>query len=169
VIVLPVTYTPITSQTLSSATSSITFSSISGSYTDLVLVASPLRDATTGGYVTMQFNSDTGSNYSNTGLLGNGTTTQSSRTSSQTIAYLNWGADGLSTTNPNTMIASFQNYSNTTTYKTYLSRANQAGSAVDAVVGLWRSTSAISTIAISRSTGSFAIGSTFTLYGIKAA
>jgi hypothetical protein len=163
------TYTPIATTTLASTATSYTFSSIPATYTDLVLVASPLRDATTGGYVTMQFNSDTGSNYSNTGLLGNGTSTQSSRTSSQTIAYLNWGADGLSTTNPNTMIASFQNYSNTTTYKTYLSRANQAGSTVDAVVGLWRSTSAISTIAVSRSTGSFATGSTFTLYGIKAA
>jgi hypothetical protein len=163
------TYVALATQTLGSAAATVTFSSISGSYTDLVLVASPLRDATTGGYVTMQFNSDTGSNYSNTGLLGDGTATQSSRTSSQTFAYLNWGASGLSTTNPNTMIASFQNYSNTTTNKSYLSRANQAGSSVDAVVGLWRSTAAISTIAIFRSTGSFAVGSTFSLYGIAAA
>jgi hypothetical protein len=163
------TYVALATQTLGSAAATVTFSSISGSYTDLILVASPLRDATSGGYVTMQFNSDTGSNYSNTGLLGNGTAGQSSRTTSQNFVYFNWGNNGLSTTDPNTMIASFQNYSNTTTYKSYLSRANQATTSTDAVVGLWRSTAAISTIAISRTTGSFATGSTFSLYGIAAA
>ena len=163
------TYSQIATTTLGSAATSYTFSNIPQTYTNLVLVISPLRDATSGGYITAQFNSDTGSNYSNTGLLGNGTTTQSSRTSSQTFCYLNWSASTLSTTEPNTIIASFQNYSNTTTNKTYLARANAASVGVDAVVGLWRSTSAISTIAISRSTGSFATGSTFTLYGIKGA
>ena len=68
-----------------------------------------------------------------------------------------------------TVIAQFQNYSNTTTYKTMLSRANAAGY-VQARVNLWRSTSAINTIKISGQSGmTFNTGCTFTLYGILSA
>jgi hypothetical protein len=66
-----------------------------------------------------------------------------------------------------------QNYSNSTTYKTVLNRTNYAGSGgwTVASVGLWRDTSAITSIRIAISetqTGNFISGSTFTLYGIKA-
>ena len=64
---------------------------------------------------------------------------------------------------------SIQNYANTTTYKTMISRASDATQNAIAYVGLWRSTSAINSITLSVSAGTFAIGSTFTLYGIKAA
>ena len=69
-------------------------------------------------------------------------------------------------------ILQLMNYSNTTTYKTILSRTNAAANGVDATVGLWRSTSAITSIEIGKNSGmsgTFQIGSTFTLYGIKAA
>ena len=69
----------------------------------------------------------------------------------------------------NNAIVQFQNYSNTTTYKTVLSRGNNASNLVEAFVGLWRSTSAITAIDIKTQSGNFSIGSTFTLYGIKAA
>jgi hypothetical protein len=58
------------------------------------------------------------------------------------------------------------NYSNTTTYKTSLVRTNN--DRVAAVVNLWRSTAAITTIKLEEVvTGDIATGSTFTLYGIK--
>jgi hypothetical protein len=61
------------------------------------------------------------------------------------------------------------NYSNATTYKTALARTSEDGVAA-AYVGLWRSTSAITSITIDKgSSDNFASGSTFTLYGIKAA
>jgi hypothetical protein len=60
-------------------------------------------------------------------------------------------------------------YANTTTYKTVINRANNAATGVDATVSLWRSTAAINSINISSSTSSFATGSTFSLFGIKAA
>jgi hypothetical protein len=162
------TYVALQKTTLTSTAATVTLSSIPQGYTDLVLVMSPLRDATSGGYITAQFNSDSASNYSNTAMYGTGTTSLSSRTTSQTFCYINWSLSTLSTTEPNAIIASFQNYSNTTTNKTYISRANAASTGVDAIVGLWRNTAAISTIAISRTTGSFASGSTFSLYGIAA-
>ena len=66
-------------------------------------------------------------------------------------------------------IVQIQNYSNTTTYKTGLVRANRAGGGVDAMAGLWRSTAAINSIVITHDTAQFAAGSTFSLYGVQAA
>ncbi len=69
-----------------------------------------------------------------------------------------------------TAIVQIQNYSNASTYKTCLIRGNDANNYVLATVGLSRSTSAITSISLATSSGAqFVTGSTFTLYGIKAA
>lgn len=161
------TYTPLATTTLSSAAASVTFSSISGSYTDLVMVLN-LKGTTALDYK-INFNSDTGSNYSNTYLTGTGSAASSGRRTSQT--YFQPENNGYVTTSleQNTIIH-IMNYSNTTTFKTALSRSNNASTGLDAFVNLWRSTSAITSIQIAAiSTPNFDIGSTFTLYGILAA
>jgi hypothetical protein len=61
------------------------------------------------------------------------------------------------------------NYSNSTTYKTILSRGNVTGTGIDLNVSLWRSTAAITNITVTSFTSTYTAGSTFTLYGIKAA
>jgi hypothetical protein len=62
------------------------------------------------------------------------------------------------------------NYVNSTSNKTYLSRANNATFGTDAIVGLWRSSAAVTSLNLKNSdSNSFVVGSTFTLYGIKAA
>ena len=165
---MAITYEPIATTTLSTATATVTFSSISGSYTDLVLVISPKNTA--GSLVRLQFNSDTGNNYSRTVLQGNGTSATSVRSSSQ--GHIAIGEDAApSTTLGNTaFIVQVMNYSNATTYKTILSRENNAGVAVSATVGLWRNTSAITTIDVKQGgAAQFDTGSTFSLYGIKSA
>jgi hypothetical protein len=112
---------------------------------------------------------DTGSNYSRTGLTGTGSAASSYRNSSQTLFYCdNNSAPDASNFNYVDVI-NLMNYSNTTTYKTFLNRANNAGYGVEAQVGLWRSTSAINTILLGVASGTWAVGTTFTLYGIKAA
>jgi hypothetical protein len=164
---MTVTYEKIATTTLGTAAGSTTFTSISGSYTDLVLVMN-LTGVSTGGYAAgVQFNSDTGSNYSTTNLYGTGSSVASTRTSGANIAYI-YGTDVGIANAISTNITNFQNYSNTTTYKTFLTRSGQAGSGTMANVGLWRSTSAITSIKIEIFTGTFSIGSMFTLYGIKA-
>jgi hypothetical protein len=159
------TYTQIATTTLSSAQSSVTFSSISGSYTDLVLVTNGKMSAGSAVNNKITFNSDTGTNYSRTYVYGDGSSALSGRDSSQdNLGFIYW-----SSTNPSTTIIQIQNYSNTTTYKTALARTSESGVAA-AYVGLWRSTSAITSITITRgSTNDFASGSTFSLYGITAA
>ena len=161
------TYVPIANQVLTSATASVTFSSISSTYTDLVLVCNGGITSGTGNY-SVQLNSDTGSNYSRTNLSGTGSTATSSRNTSVTYMTLNdYGY--LDTTFGTNVVASFMNYANTSTYKTILSRTNNAANGTSAVVNLWRSTAAINTIYIYASASTFLTGSTFTLYGIQAA
>jgi hypothetical protein len=77
-------------------------------------------------------------------------------------------SQGLSSSTPATVITQFQNYSNTTTNKTTLSRYNLASAEVSTAAALWRSTAAINIITVRPTGGSFQAGTTFSLYGIKA-
>ena len=170
---MAVTYEPLATTTLTSGQTSVTFSSISGSYTDLVLVCSGY--ASTNGYSPrLQFNNDTSTNYSHTNVGGNGTSASSDRRSNQTFAFIGWlAAWDNSSSNISNNIVHIMNYSNTTTYKTILSRDNVASAAypgTEALVAMWRSTSAITSIKLLLdASATFQSGSTFTLYGIKAA
>ena len=166
------TYTPIATTTLGSDTSSISFTSISGSYTDLVLIlfARSTRP-TTDDTLVMRFNNDSGSNYSKTRLVGTGSAA-SSYTSGSTTAFLLDAISGASNPtgefSPN--IYNIMNYSNTTTYKTIVTRSNTASAYVVAETGLWRSTAAVNRIDLSLNTGpNFKAGTMATLYGIQAA
>jgi hypothetical protein len=161
------TYEPIATNTLGSAASDVTFSSISGSYTDLVLVMN-LGASNSGVDIFCQVNADTGSNYSNTRLTGDGSTASSQRNTNASNMRFSDGGSPQTTANSVTIL-NFMNYSNTTTYKTVLNRASNGNRGVDAYVNLWRSTSAIISIKIYLSSGNITSGSTFTLYGIAAA
>ena len=158
------TYEAIATQTLGSATSSVTFSSIPSTYTDLFLV---FEGTCTSGVVgcVLRFNSDTSTNYSYTILSGDGSSASSSRSSNQTTMQVG----GMTSSSRSIMTASINNYSNATTNKSVLSRQASATLETRAYAGLWRSTAAISTILVSTSTDTFVAGSTFSLYGIKAA
>jgi hypothetical protein len=158
------TYESIATQTLGSNAASVTFSSIPSTYTDLVLVVNTIT-STGSEYMTINLNSDTGSNYSRTSLSGNGTSAISGSAANETVGYIAVETYGTNTYKFNAIVH-FMSYSNTTTNKTFLSRANQADLGTDAVIGLWRNTSAINTIKVN---SNFATGSTFSLYGIKAA
>jgi hypothetical protein len=157
------TYQPIATTTLGSSASSVTFSSISGSYTDLVLVVAGTYTSGGTNDAALQFNSDTGSNYSWTRLLGNGSAASSSRSTND--VQIDFGL--ISSTNQSNSIAHIQNYSNSTTYKTVLGRGNST-EYVGAIVGTWRNTSAITSITV-KSAATYSSGTTFVLYGITAA
>jgi len=163
---MPKTYEPIATQTLGSAAASVTFSSIPSTYTDLVLVTNTQRDATGSGPVGFyaRYNGDSGTNYSNTNLVGDGSSASSARDTNQTNLFFllapdsQWGNS----------IVQIMNYSNTTTNKTSLSRVNATTNYTGIFAGLWRNTAAINSITLS-GTVNIKAGSTFTLYGIKAA
>jgi hypothetical protein len=156
------TYEPIATTTLASGTATVTLSAIPATYTDLVLVIQGA--STVDNEVKIRFNSDTGTNYSFTQMGADSSGTFSGRGTSVNRMFI-----GYASTGQNSHITQIMNYSNATTYKSTLTRSNKAASDVRAVVGLWRNTAAITSITIIQDAGSFSTGTTFTLYGIKAA
>ena len=162
---MPTTYEPIATQTLGSAAATITFSSIPATYTDLKFVLVP-STGTADANVFMQLNSDTGTNYSNTRLVGNGSTASSARQTNTSSILV-----GAITNTKNTFFSyDFFSYAGST-FKTILIEQNEdlngSGSVIRRV-GLWRSTSAITSIFFDTfTTGGFPVGTTATLYGIK--
>lgn len=168
---MAITYEPIATTSTTSNATTVTFSSIPATYTDLVLVCGfgTSNAANNGPYI--EFNSDayTNNKYSGTRLRGNGTAASSARRTNDPF-YICDGVLPSGNVNETTSIVQINNYSNTTTYKTSLVRNNNVGSGTEAIVSLWQKTEAISTITIKNlSTNYFINGSTFTLYGIKAA
>jgi hypothetical protein len=164
------TYTPIYATTLSSNTTSVTFSNIPSTFTDLVLVVNG-KSVTAGSAANgmrSTFNNDSSALYSETGFSGDGTSASSYRLSSNT--YLNLGDLSQASAGPSANIINIMNYSSTTTNKTVLTRSNNPSSGVGAIVGIYRSTIPITSITLTRDGSiNIASGTTFTLYGIKAA
>jgi hypothetical protein len=163
---MPSTYEPIATTTLGSAAASITFSSIASSWTDLRI--SFTGTATGGTSPIIRFNSDTGTNYSQTILYGDGSAAYSYNYTSQGKIFLNPDSSFNATPQFNTIdIFSYAG----STYKTALvtSQHDKNGSGVvERIVGLWRSTSAITSVTLSLNGGqNMDIGTIATLYGIK--
>ena len=160
---MAVTYEPIATQTLGSAAATVTFSSIPSTYTDLVAIVT--GTLTTGAdNVCMQFNGVTGTSYSATAVLGDGSTASSFGAQNLT----NCGRDVLGTTQ-GLVTYNINNYSNTTTFKTVLGRSSLANYGTRTSVSLWRDTSAINQIVFFPTAYTFNTGCVFTIYGIKAA
>lgn len=157
------TYTSLANTTIGTAVNSVTFSSINGSYRDLILVLNWGNSANTGFLI--RFNSDTGSNYSYVIMNGNGTSVtnlSSSAGTSLAVGYV-WNNN---TVTGNALIQ-IMDYSATDKHKTVLLRTNEAGQSTDATTGRWANTSAITSIQIyGAGSSNFTVGSTLGLYGI---
>jgi hypothetical protein len=163
------TYEAIATATASGSTGTITFSSLPSTYTDIVLVISA-GNTSSAPSIQIQFNGDTASNYSFLELGGSGSAAISDKGSNLTSSVIAYFGAPFTTLGNETVVSNIMNYSNSTTYKSYLTRANNAQFGVDALVGLWRSTAAITSFSLFNSNATnFMAGSTFTIYGIKAA
>jgi hypothetical protein len=163
-----ITYDKIATTTLSASTSSITFSNIPNTYTDLVVITNTkLNSGITA--LDFRFNGDTASNYSYTRMYANDlnavSTDRESNLTGMRIGFT-------SSTDYVNGIFEINNYKNTVSNKTVLGRSgvNDYGGYVFFYTGLWRSTSAINSVTIySDNSTNFVSGSNFTIYGISAA
>jgi hypothetical protein len=170
------TYTPIISTTVSgSSTTSVSLTSIPSTYTDLIMVCYKNDNSPSDSRTNIGFNNDSTTLYSSTGLLTYAGSATSSRNSNRVIIDDYTGGARTLTGIFATTIYHIMNYANTSVYKTIVGRqgSNDTG-VVDygtaIVTGLYRSTNAITSIQITgNGTPTFGSGSTFTLYGIKAA
>ena len=166
---MPATYEPISSTTLASASAEVNFTGIPQTFSDLVLIGNVANSGSgsTSAVIRLQVGNgsfDTGSNYSTTFLVGEISTVSGVRVTNQTFGYNGECLGTLANASPLTIY--FNNYSNTVTNKTFLTRHGST-SRVEANVTLWRSTSAINQIKVHISGNTFIAGSTFTLYGIR--
>jgi hypothetical protein len=164
------TYEKIATTTLGSAAASITLSSIPATYTDLrvVLVARTNNTGTPREDLYITFNSDSSSLYSTTILAGQDASAFSFRQSNQTRINAYTGIPGTSGQLSLNTIDVFS-YAGST-FKTCLVSVNNdqntVGGEVNAQVGLYRSTSAITSITFTPQTNSIDTGSTLSIYGI---
>jgi hypothetical protein len=171
---MPVTYDKIASTTLGSTSASVDFTSISSTYTDLVVVAT-LGASTSGISFLTQFNNDTATNYSCIAYYGGqtgsppGTAIQGSGTYSNINSIYVPINSGLPTTVSAAYTLNIQNYKSTNVFKSVISQYNYGLTEVNMNVGMWRSTSAINRITITTVSSTFLAGSIFTIYGIQAA
>ena len=158
---MAITYEPISTTTANGSVSTITFSSIPSTYTDLILAANFGASASTS--LVGRFNSVSTNTYSNTRFTGSGSDKQASQTE---FNIGNFSTSGII----NSLICHIFNYANTSFNKTALFRLGNQPGYVYATAGLWRNNSAITSITLNTGGNqNFTSGSVFTLYGIKTA
>jgi hypothetical protein len=149
--------------------STVTFSSIPSTYKHLqVRMLTQLSGGN--GVINLQFNSDTGSNYSYHRLYGNGSAAFAEGAASQTEATVGYYVSAANVFNA--AIVDILDYSNLSKYKTTRSLQGtdtNGGGTIMLDSSAWRSTSAISSITVFSKDGSRPLAqfSTFALYGIK--
>lgn len=155
-------WTPLANLTLSGSASTVTFSSISGSYRDLVLVISATNTVGNVG-LRARLNSDTGTNYGFVLMDGNGSSAASTNNTNQTELQI--GANRLAV---GSTIVHLLDYSATDKHKTTLTRTDFTDASTTTFAHRWASTAAVTTILLYPSSNQFATGSTFALYGVSA-
>jgi hypothetical protein len=164
------TYKLIESKTLSSAVASVTFTSIPQTYTDLqLLISSRATQNVSRELILIRPNGST-TNHSRKLLFGYDSSLVA--TGDGNDSYIAWQNGNTNTANTftNTSIY-FPNYTSSN-YKSYSADAvaeNNSTSSwiVNLGFGLWSNTNAITSLEITCETSTFAVNSTFYLYGIK--
>jgi hypothetical protein len=156
----------IQSQTLGSAVSTVTFSSIPSTYRDLQLVCNFVVSSAVGGNIVI--NSDTTSgNYPWVQLLGNGSGIGSNGTSPWTNTSLVFTPNSnLNTANPTPLQVSIFDYAQTDKHKSIITKLSLMSDNVSLMAHRWASTSAITRIDVNTNSSTWAAGSTFMLYGV---
>lgn len=175
-------YYPISTTTLGSNQATVTINLPSSGYTDVIIM---FQGTNAGGNpqndMSVQFNSDTGANYSLIQTYGSGSGTGGTDFalgySATSLKISSWvPGPGQTSGWLGTNKIEINNYLSTTHYRTILSRWNNfvtTGSLylLGASMGVWKNnTNAISTATfLFPGGGSFATGSIFSVYGLKAA
>ena len=151
----------------SGGSATVSFTSIPATYTHLQIRG--IARADTNVTLGLQFNSDTGNNYSRHYINGNGASVGAGGSANNNSAYVGTAATATSAFGAN--IIDILDYANTNKYKTTrtLSGGDNNGSGfVQFMSGNWRNTNAVTSIDIFQVNGDTLTQYTqFALYGIK--
>jgi len=162
-------YVPLATKTLTATATSVTFSSISQVYKDLVIVIQ--AGATVGATITCALNADSGANYNRIFMSGGwGGVVCAAQTS--VSPYFNLTANTFTNLNLTTsLVVSVFDYSLTDKHKSVLCRSDIPDGTNNGTVASalrWGSTAAVTSFTLTAGGNTFVIGSTFTLYGVAA-
>lgn len=168
------TYVALAKNVLTTSQSSITFSAIANTYTDLVVLVSARQTGTGGAFVgtaKVEFNGTT-TTYSYRELVSTGTTASSvsGTTSAFVVRYSADGATANTFGNTELYIPNYAGSTNKPISSTNVAENNSSTdgqSRIAADAGLWSNTAAITSITFTPTSGSIDAGSRFDLYGIK--
>jgi hypothetical protein len=160
--------------TTSGSQSSVTFSSISSAYSDLIILVAGRSTDSIGNnnFVYVQCNSDTGTNYSTEKQYSYDSNTGVGQTTATTSLLMGYVPNAGATTNhAGSCEAVIPNYKGTTFYKNMIATMGVSlgtggytqGTGVFG--GTWLNTSAINALVVYPSGGSWADGTVVTLYG----
>lgn len=168
-------YTPtgsmyhIASTTLSTASSTVTFSSIPATYTHLQIRAMAKVTGTSTPSVAIKFNSDAGANYRNHYLYGDGSSVVAGTAASGNAAVIASDFEGANVFG--IVVLDILDYANTNKYKVTRSLSGKDNNGDGWVIlrsVLWTNSSAISQIDLTDAGGqNFKTYSSFALYGVK--
>jgi hypothetical protein len=164
------TYIKIASQTLSSSTATVTFSSIPSTYTDLSVVFSARQDTGDLSCFT-RLNGDSGANYNYKTLYGDGTAAGSGGGPGQS-GLIGWqtASSGITTSTFGSTLMYIPNYAGSTQKSVsvdFVTENNATAGYQMIWNAIWSNTSAINQISFTAFGANFIANSTFYLYGIK--
>jgi len=153
----------------------ITFSSIPGSYRTLRIVFTGAESGASSASAYMQFNSDTGSNYSRQYLFANGASPSSGQDISQAQAPIAFIASTSAFSNAATMATIDIDLYAGTTFKKFatatqgtVSQATLASAiGVQTESFFWNSTAAITSVTLGMTSNNFVAGTSVSIYGIN--
>ena len=167
---MPITYEVIASQTVSSSVTTITFSSIPQTYTDLRAVLTN-RPSSLPQNPQWRLNNDSGTNYTRLMYFANGAGTYGVNTSFSTDSVFN--SYGTYATNASLQTLDIFDYTATNHDKGMLYEVSSltttpTGNTARGTA-TWFSTAAVTSLVLSTNTGNFNTGTVVALYGIKRA
>ena len=166
------------SETIASGASSLSFSSISGSYKQLFMVWSGIQNTSTATNFFIRLNNDSGSNYALFYQRAIGSSYNNGSQNTTAISNLGWNQNGTSASLENQSVGSLiiDNYASTTKAKYYqylnnYERSSDSSKMSEWTAGTYNSTSAITSIDIVRTSGSGTFSNTgnttIRLYGVS--
>jgi len=160
-------------ETVASSSTGISFTGIAGTYKQLLLVFNGLYHSGVGSQWTVRFNASSAFEYVCLGIKNSGTLQADTTNVRPPEPFL--GEDSTSTTNQNTIngYLLIDNYASSTKFKGFNGVSAYLGTSFfyNEVVGFWENTNAITSVDITRLSGSATLNnitnSTIRLYGIS--
>ena len=172
---IPSSYESIVTATGTGSSGTITFSSIPSTYKHLQIRVMT-RSSSVGRNIQVRFNSDTGANYAQHNMRGNGSTVAAAGSASVTEIEAGWIATSADAANVmGVSLIDVHDYASTSKNKTLRAISgldNNGGTTNERIYlysGLWMNTAAINSISLISNSGNWTTSSVFSLYGIKGA